>query len=103
MAKLRAIIKFMAWLVYILKTDSNTLYTGITNNLKRRLEAHMDGKGAKYLRGFSDIKLVYKEECTTRSEALKREYQIKKMTQRQKLELCSFESHMNIVPKQVDS
>lgn len=64
--------------VYILRTSGNTLYTGQTNNLENRLRKHQMGKGAKYLRKFDSFELVYFEEHKTRSEALKREAEIKK-------------------------
>jgi len=64
----------------MLKTNAGSLYTGITNNLERRLKRHREGKGAKYLRGFPNFELVYTENAQNRSEALKREAAIKKMT-----------------------
>ena len=65
--------------VYILKTSKNTLYTGITNNLEKRLYEHkLKGKkSAKYMRAFDSFKLVHTEKFDTRSEALKREIEIK--------------------------
>lgn len=74
----------MTWWVYIVRTDKGTLYTGITNDLEKRLEVHKKSKGAKYLRLFKSFELVYKEVALTRSEALKRESQIKKLTKQQK-------------------
>lgn len=74
----------MTWWVYIVRTDKGTLYTGITNNLEKRLAVHRKSKGAKYLRLFKSFELVYKEVALTRSEALKRESQIKKLTKQQK-------------------
>jgi len=70
--------------VYILKTNKNTLYIGQTNDLEKRLEKHKSGKGSKYMRMFSGFKLVYKEEYKTRSESLKREIELKKLTRPQK-------------------
>lgn len=72
--------------IYILKTSKNTLYTGITNNLKRRLSEHSSHsiKSSKYMRSFESFKLVYTEEVKTRSIALKREAEIKKLTKTQK-------------------
>lgn len=72
--------------VYILKTSKNTLYTGITNNLIKRLQEHKTRgkKASKYMRSFSDFNLVYSERHKTKSDALKREVQIKKLTRRQK-------------------
>lgn len=75
--------------VYILKTESNTLYTGITNNLEKRVRDHKNksGKGAKYTRAFGALEVVYSEKFVTRSEALKREHTIKQLTRKQKEEL----------------
>lgn len=70
--------------VYIVRTDKNTLYTGITNNLNNRFQMHMSKKGSKYMRSFQNFELVYKETFDTKSEALKREMQIKKMRRKQK-------------------
>jgi len=72
--------------VYILRTSKNTLYTGITNNLVKRLKEHKSKskKSAKYMRSFDNFDLVYKKEYKTRGEALKREAQIKKLTRKQK-------------------
>jgi putative endonuclease len=67
------------FVVYILRTDKNTLYTGQTGDLKKRLLRHEKGTGAKYMRNFENFKLVYKEGFSTRSEAMKREAEIKKM------------------------
>lgn len=74
----------MTWWVYIVRTDKGTLYTGITNNLEKRLAVHRKSKGAKYLRLFKSFELVYKDDVLTRSEALKREAAIKKLTKSQK-------------------
>ena len=74
--------------VYILRTDKNTLYTGQAKNLKARLRKHTEGKGAKYLRRFKSFELVYTEEFKTRSEALKREHELKKLSKQEKESLC---------------
>ena len=75
------------WLVYILKCANGNLYTGITNNLTRRLFEHSSGKGAKYTRAFGVEKLVYKEASKNKSSALKREAEIKRWPRENKLEL----------------
>ena len=75
------------WTVYILHCADGTLYTGITNDLKKRLAAHNSGTGAKYTRGRVPVKLAYKETCETRGAALKREAEIKKMSRDDKLGL----------------
>ena len=67
-----------AWCLYILQTERGTLYTGITNNLTKRFEAHTQGKGAKYTRANKPQKIVYQENFENRSEASKREAEVKK-------------------------
>ena len=70
----------MKYTVYVLRTSSNTLYIGQTNNLKERIKEHKNksSKSAKYIRDFSSFKLVYREKYSTRSEAMQREAQLKK-------------------------
>ena len=77
------------WTVYLLECSDQTLYCGITNNLENRLKQHRGAipGGAKYTRNRAPLKLVYQEKMKTRSEALKREIMIKKMTRSAKLEL----------------
>ena len=75
------------WLVYILKCGDGTLYTGITDDMSRRLEMHRAGRGAKYTRGRLPLNLVYQENVTSYSEALKREYRIKQLPRTEKLKL----------------
>ena len=76
----------MIFTVYILRTSSNTLYIGQTNNLEKRLLEHKNktGKSAKYIRYFDSFQLVYKEEYQTRAEAMRREYELKQWTKAQK-------------------
>lgn len=76
----------MSYFVYILRTSSNTLYIGQTNDLEKRLNEHKNktGKSAKYLRYFKSSKLVYSEKYKTRKEAMQREIQLKKWTRRKK-------------------
>ena len=76
----------MYW-VYILRCRDDTLYTGITDDLDRRIQAHNAGTGAKYTRGRGPVELVYREEQPDRSAALRRERAIKRLTRKQKLEL----------------
>ncbi|SHH88845.1 MULTISPECIES: GIY-YIG nuclease family protein [Sporanaerobacter] len=73
--------------VYILKCSDNTLYTGWTVDLHKRLKTHSSGKGAKYTRGRLPVKLVYFEKYEDKISAQKREYEIKQMTRKEKLEL----------------
>ena len=78
----------MDWYVYMLRCGDGTLYTGITDNVEKRLAAHRAGKGAKYTRGRGSLKLVYTESCPDRSAASRREYQIKKLSRTEKQKLC---------------
>lgn len=76
--------------IYILRTSGNTLYVGQTNNLNKRLKQHKEKKvGAKYLRQFSSFSLVYTEDVQTKSEALKREYMLKKLNKKEKEHLIN--------------
>lgn len=76
--------------VYILLTEHNTLYCGYTDNVEKRFNDHLSGKGAKYTRANKPVKIVYQKEFQTKSEALKEEYRIKhKLTRKQKLELIN--------------
>lgn len=72
------------WHLYILLCKDNTLYTGITTNVEKRLEAHQMGRGAKYTRGRNPLKLVYQELCGSHSDALKRELAIKRLSREEK-------------------
>jgi len=80
----------MSYFVYVLKCNDGTLYTGITVDVKKRLKEHNESlKGAKYTRARRPVALVYSEESTDRSSASKREYAIKKLTRKEKLELIA--------------
>ena len=81
-----------AWYLYILRCGDGSLYTGITTDVEKRLEAHRSGKGAKYTRGRGPLELVYREFCGTHSDALKRELRVKAMTREEKLLLARMES-----------
>lgn len=70
--------------VYMLRTSSNTLYVGQTNDLEKRMAEHKNKKGSKYMRSFSSFTLAYCESYETRSQAMKREAEIKKCTKAQK-------------------
>ena len=75
------------WYLYILRCGDGTLYTGITTDVESRLEAHRSGKGAKYTRGRSPLELVYREECESHSDALKRELAVKAMPREEKQQM----------------
>lgn len=69
---------------YMVRCKDGTLYTGWTNNIERRMEAHNSGTGAKYTKSRRPVKLVYCEEFPTKEEAMKREYAIKHMEKKEK-------------------
>ena len=75
------------WKLYILRCGDGSLYTGITTDVPKRLEAHRSGKGAKYTRGRGPLELVYWEDCGDHSAALKRELEIKALPREEKLKL----------------
>ena len=75
------------WYLYILRCKDGSLYTGITTDVEKRLEAHRAGKGAKYTRGRGPLELVYREQCGDHSAALKREMEIKALSREEKLKL----------------
>ena len=72
---------------YIVECSDGTLYTGWTNNLEKRLEAHNAGKGAKYTKTRRPVKLVYQEQFETKEEAMSREYHIKQLSRKEKMKL----------------
>ena len=75
--------------VYILRCSDDTLYTGWTNDISRRLAAHNEGRGAKYTRGRRPVTLAYLEEFATKEEAMSREARIKKLSRAQKILLLN--------------
>jgi predicted GIY-YIG superfamily endonuclease len=77
-------MKSRHWLVYILRCRDGSLYTGITNDLTGRLQAHQDGVASRYTRSRLPVKLVYLESAANRSAAAKRELAIKRMKRAQK-------------------
>lgn len=72
---------------YIVRCKDNTLYCGYTNNITNRINNHNSGRGAKYTKTRLPVVLLYVEYFDTKSEAMKREYQIKKMSRGEKLKL----------------
>lgn len=74
-----------SWYVYILRSDKDgSLYTGISLNVNERLKTHNDGRGARYTKSRRPFVLVFQEKSNTRSDALKREYEIKQFTREEK-------------------
>ncbi len=72
---------------YILRCRDGSLYTGWTNNLEKRLACHNAGKGAKYTKARLPVELAYFETFQTKKEAMQREWEIKKMTRKEKIAL----------------
>ena len=70
---------------YIVKCSDGSLYTGWTNNLEKRIKDHNAGRGAKYTKARRPVVLVYKEEFPTKQEAMKREWEIKRLSRKEKL------------------
>jgi putative endonuclease len=75
------------WYVYILLCEDGSLYTGSTNNLEKRFKTHKDGTGGRYTRSHKVVKIVYTEKFESKSEALKREMEIKNLTRIKKINL----------------
>jgi predicted GIY-YIG superfamily endonuclease len=82
----------MKWIVYILECSDNSLYTGITNDMERRLEEHSMGRGAKYKKHRRPLRVRYTEYQGTKSTALKREAAIKSLDRLEKLALIATRS-----------
>ncbi|MES2953575.1 MAG: GIY-YIG nuclease family protein [Patescibacteria group bacterium] len=75
--------------LYILECKDGSLYTGITTDVKRRFREHLAGKGGHYTRSHTVVRIVYTEKCPSRSEAQKREHEIKGYKKEQKMALIS--------------
>jgi len=83
----------MSYFIYIVKCNDNTLYTGITKDLDRRIYEHNNSsKGAKYTKSRRPVKIVYTEKAINRSIASKREYEIKQLKKVDKLNLIDSEN-----------
>lgn len=77
------------WFLYLLRCRDGALYTGITNDVESRLEAHRNGTGAKYTRGKGPLTLAYTREVGSRSLASKLEYRVKRLRKSEKERLVS--------------
>ena len=77
------------WFVYIVRCADDSLYTGITKDVERRIEEHNndDTLGAKYTKARRPVVLVYQEACESRSVVTKREYDIKQLSRKEKVRL----------------
>jgi len=73
------------WCVYIICCSDNSLYTGITTDINRRFHQHQEGRGAKYFRARKPLRVVFLEEGHSRSSAIRREIEIKKMSRAEKM------------------
>lgn len=77
----------MSYFVYVLLCHDGSYYTGIAIDVAKRFDVHVSGRGAKYTRSHRPIKIVYTEECSTKSLALIREHKLKTLSHQQKAEL----------------
>lgn len=77
------------WKVYIVECNDLTYYTGITNNIEKRIDTHNKKKGAKYTKTRTPVKLVYQKSFETKSLAAKEEWRIKQLTRNQKISLIN--------------
>lgn len=83
------VLIFMPYFVYIVKASDNSLYTGYTVDIEKRVAVHNNGKGSKSLKGKLPVNLVYSETFESKSDALKREAAIKKLSRIEKLKLTN--------------
>ena len=74
---------------YIILTEKNTFYCGYTDDIQKRFQAHVEGREAKYTRANKPVKLVYQKEFDTKSDAMKEEARIKKLTHKEKLDILT--------------
>lgn len=82
---------------YILRCSDDSLYTGWTKDIEKRVADHNSGKGAKYTKAHRPVRLAYYEIFETKEEAMKRECAIKKMSREKKLELIEKSGELNLV------
>ena len=84
--------RLIMWYTYILLCEDGSLYTGYSNNVDQRFSDHKNGKGGHYTRSHKPVKLVYQEQFSTQSEALKRECQIKGWSKVRKIKLLKLKA-----------
>ena len=88
---------------FINNNEKRTIYTGYTSNLTRRIDQHKNNKGARYTMGKKEIKLLYTESFSNRSDAMKREIEIKKLKKKEKEALvATYSSLPNVDTTKVD-
>ena len=80
------------WFIYILECTDGSFYIGSTNNIEQRFKNHIAGKGAKYTKSHKPVRIIYKKEFLTKSEAFKREWELKKFSRKQKEQLIKLQS-----------
>jgi len=83
----------VSWHIYIIECSDGTLYTGITNDLVRRIREHNEGTGSRYTRARCPVKLMYSEKVSSRSAAARREAAIKNLQRHEKMKLFSRDNH----------
>ena len=76
-----------SYFVYMVRCGDGSLYTGWTTDIETRVAGHNAGKGAKYTRSRLPVELIYSEKLTSKEDAMKREYAIKKLSRREKMNL----------------
>ena len=79
----------MPYYFYLARCADDTLYSGYTVNIKEREQRHNEGRGARYTKARRPVKIVYSEEYQTKSEAMKREYEVNQWTKNQKMDLLT--------------
>ena len=80
------------WLLYILECSDGSFYTGVTKNLVRRIKAHTDGRASRFTRTRRPVKLRYQELCSSRTQALVREYAVKSLSRNEKETLIKLQA-----------
>jgi putative endonuclease len=77
-------VKDNSWVLYILECNDGSFYTGISNDLARRLNQHRDGRASRYTKSRRPVKIVYREACASHSHALRRERAVKALSRKEK-------------------
>ncbi|MBO5948818.1 GIY-YIG nuclease family protein [bacterium] len=83
---------------YIILTEKDTLYCGYTDDVEKRYQAHLTGKGAKYTKAFKPKEVVFVKEFSTKSEAQKEECRIKKLSRKEKMQLITENKNIKFIP-----
>ena len=83
---------------YIILTEKDTLYCGYTDDVEKRYQAHLTGKGAKYTKAFKPKEVVFVKEFSTKSEAQKEECRIKKLSRKEKMQLITENKNIKFSP-----